>query len=209
MPGHDKGAWMRPFAVCSFTDSGSASGGEAAAAPAPAARIRIAEGEAGSLHRRSVIDGYAAQVLRAETIHEDAHAVDGNGHVIFDGLFFDVQAVLEAGASAGQHADPEARGLRRHLLGCNELPDLFRGTIRNFEGEPRRGSLLLGAAHAHSHWKPASKLGSRPRGVNGPGNVSLGPAMRSTLPGRPLPDRRRSAAPDPSGNSPGWGGPGC
>src|SRR5829696_7837545 len=48
--------------------------GERAAAAAAARGVRILEGEARALHRAHIIDRHAAQVLRAERVHEDLEA---------------------------------------------------------------------------------------------------------------------------------------
>src|SRR5215207_6087786 len=56
------------------------SGGEGAAAAASTRRVRVLEGEPGALHRRHVVVGHAAQVLRGERVDEDlelAHREDG------------------------------------------------------------------------------------------------------------------------------------
>src|SRR5207244_10079567 len=95
-------------------------GREAAAAAAAAGGVRVAEGEARALHRAHVIDGHPVEVRQAESVHEEPHSVPGEDDVVLQGALFDVEAVLEARATAGQHADAEPRGLGGHTLRVNE-----------------------------------------------------------------------------------------
>ena len=83
-------------------------GGERAAAAAAARGVRVLEGEAGALHRRDVVDRDAVQVLRRERIDEHAPFALVDDEVVFGGLVFDEEAVLEAAAAAGLDAHAKA-----------------------------------------------------------------------------------------------------
>src|SRR5207244_3495196 len=80
--GQEKGPTRRE-AVGPGLNSGS-SGGKAGTAPAAAGRVGVGKGETGALHRGDVVDGDAGEILRAEPVHEDPHAIDGVHHVVVE-----------------------------------------------------------------------------------------------------------------------------
>src|SRR5690242_20631320 len=70
-------------------------GGEGAAATTAAGCVRVLECEAGSLHRRGVIDDHAVDVLRRERIDEDLELALLDDEVVVRRLILDQEAVLE------------------------------------------------------------------------------------------------------------------
>src|SRR4051794_801140 len=76
------------------------SGGEGTAAAAAPGCVGILEGEAGSLHRRGVIDDDATDVLRRKRIHEHLELALLDDDVVLSGLILDQEPVLEAAAAA-------------------------------------------------------------------------------------------------------------
>src|SRR6266545_43887 len=141
----EKGPTRRE-AVGPGLNSGS-SGGKAGTAPAAAGRVGVGKGETGALHRGHVVDGDAGEILRAEPVHEDPHAIDGVYHVVFQGALFDVEAVLEARAATRKHADAKAGRLDRDLLLGDELLHLFSSPFGQRHAEAGGGGLLLDAIH--------------------------------------------------------------
>src|SRR6266542_3140575 len=116
----------------------TASDRERRSAAAAAGGVRVLEGEPGLLEVALVIQGDAVQVLRAEAVHEAAHAAGLDHDVVVPGLVFDVQAVLEARAPAREHRDPEAGRVGGHLLLRHELAHLRRRRLGQRQGDGRR-----------------------------------------------------------------------
>src|SRR5690606_8459365 len=103
------------------------SDGERTTAAATAAGVRIVEGEAGTLEGGHVVDLHPPQVLHAEGIHEKPETVHLQHEIVVRRFILDVEAVLEPGAPAGQHAHAEPRILGGAVL-LHVLADLrYRG----------------------------------------------------------------------------------
>jgi hypothetical protein len=98
------------------------------AASATARGVRIIDAKAGAGQSFGKIYGRAAEILRAENIHQNAHAVALDHFVA---LFHRVQrhAVLHSGASARFHENPQSFAITVGMLGEQGLK-LFDGGIR-------------------------------------------------------------------------------
>src|SRR5262245_14359229 len=73
------------------TESGIVLRGERTTAAATASRVRVLEGEAGTHHRRDVVDRDAVEVLRREGIDEDAPAFLVEDEIVLRSLVFNEQ----------------------------------------------------------------------------------------------------------------------
>src|SRR2546426_11005920 len=78
---------------------------ERRSAAAAAGGVRILEGEPGLLEVALVVDHGAVEILRAELIDKQPHARALDDDVIRRRLLFDVQAITEARAPAGEDGD--------------------------------------------------------------------------------------------------------
>src|SRR4051812_29328942 len=90
--GHD----ARPQPPCVSAKLYGGLSRERSAAAAAARRVRVLEGEARAHDVRHVVNLDAVEVLRAEHVHEHAHAVRLDYVVVRARLLLDVEAVLEA-----------------------------------------------------------------------------------------------------------------
>ena len=77
-------------------------------AAAAAGGVRVLESEARAHHIRGVIDHNAIEILGREHINEKFDAELVENEIALLGLFFDVQAVLKARATARHNADSKA-----------------------------------------------------------------------------------------------------
>src|SRR5687767_10866106 len=93
-------------------------------APAATSGIRVLEREAGTLHRRHVVDRDVVQVLRRKRIDEQLEPVLLDDKVILGRLVLDQQSVLKAAAPAGLNAHAKSADIRRNALGIHETLDL-------------------------------------------------------------------------------------
>src|SRR3989440_7205869 len=107
---------------------------EGRSAAAAAGGVGVCEGDPRLLEVAFVVRGDAVQVLGAESVHEAGHAAALDHDVVVGGLVFDAEAVLEARASARQHADAQAGGLGGPLLLRHELADLDRRLVGHGQG---------------------------------------------------------------------------
>ena len=87
-----------------------------APATAPTARIRVPEGEALTHHAADVVDIYTLQVLSAEGVDEDPDTPNLENLVIIFGAVFDIQTILEPGASTGKHGHAQTRAALDPML---------------------------------------------------------------------------------------------
>src|SRR5713101_3339580 len=83
----------------------TASDREGRSAAAAARGVGVLEGEPRLLEVALVVQGDAVQVLRAEAVHEAAHARRLDHDVVIPRLVFDAEAVAEPRAAAREHAD--------------------------------------------------------------------------------------------------------
>src|SRR3989441_12512701 len=111
---------------------------EGRSAAAAARGVGILEREPGLLEVALVVQRHAVQVLRAEPIHEAAHAGALDHDVVLERLLLDVQAVAEARASAREHADAESRRGGGNLLLRPQLAPFLGGPVRDGERDGRR-----------------------------------------------------------------------
>src|SRR6185503_15962525 len=117
-------ASSEPPVHCSlFTQLGSKAG----ATPTATRGIGIVEREPGALHRRDVVDRHAIQVLRAEAVNEHTHPGGVEDQIIVQRALFDIEAVLEPGAAAWEHAEAESCRVGGNVLCGDEFPNFLGG----------------------------------------------------------------------------------
>ena len=104
-------------------------------APATTSGVRVLEREAGTLHRRHVIDRDVVQVLRGKRIDEQLEPFLLDDEIVFGRLVFDQKAVFETAAAAGLDADAKSADIGRNALGVHETLDFGRGAGGNQDGD--------------------------------------------------------------------------
>src|SRR5690606_32268183 len=131
----------------------SGSCGEAAAATAGRLRVRIADGELRAVQALDVVDRGAHQVLQAERVDQQGHAVGGDRQVVLALFFVELEAVLEPRTAAALDVDAQLQGVVA-LFG-DELAHLGRGRSSELQRAVERlvagGGEIDGGAHAVKH----------------------------------------------------------
>src|SRR5690606_26695959 len=112
-----------------------------------------------------VVHGRAHQVLQAERVNQQAHAIGIHRHVVFALFLVELEAVLETGTPAA--LDVHAQLERRVALALDQLLDLGRrggGEIdRTLQG------LVASVAFGKTNDIHAAQDGARARAVQAPG----------------------------------------
>src|SRR5688500_2230419 len=98
------------------------SDGERRAAPAGRLRVRVADHELRAMQALGVVDLGAHQVLQAQRIDQQGHAVGGDRQVVLALRFVELEAVLEARAAAALDVDAQLERVVAFL--GHELADL-------------------------------------------------------------------------------------
>src|SRR5881628_3201057 len=89
----------------------TASDRERRSAAAAARGVRVLESEPRLLEVALVVQRGAVQILSAEAVHEAAHTCALDDDVVLARLVFDIEAIAEPRAPAGEHRDAEPRRL--------------------------------------------------------------------------------------------------
>src|SRR5690606_32329868 len=143
--------------------------GEAAAAAAGRLRVRVADGELRALQALDIIDRRAHQVLQAQRVDQQGHAIGRHREVVIALLFVELEAVLEARAAATLDVDAQLEGVVA-LFG-DQLADLGRGRGGQLQRAVKRlvpgGGKIDGGAHAikHGGWGRGLQASGAERGV--------------------------------------------
>src|SRR5467141_27176 len=128
-------AWPSPPQLEPLCDSAGRRGSGAEARPAPARvlGVRVLEAEPALPELAfDVVDLDPEQVHRAHRVDEALHSLDLEDHVAGPLVFLDVQAVLEAGASAADDGNAQAGALQ--ALALDGLLDHGDSLVRQLHG---------------------------------------------------------------------------
>src|SRR5204863_7581344 len=133
-------AWPLPPRVV-LSSRRARSGAEARPAPASMLGVRVLEAEPALPELAfDVVDLDSEQVHRAHRVDEALHSLDLEDHVAGPLVLLDVQAVLEARASAADDGDAQAGALQ--ALALDGLPDHGDSLVRQLDGGGRFGLRL-------------------------------------------------------------------
>src|SRR5213075_507900 len=111
-------------------------------AAARASHVRIAELEARAVGPLDVVDFCPIQVLVAQGIDEELHAVRLVAFVHLRGLIFEIEVVLKARAATSN--DPQAQALAFEALGRRDFTNLVSGEGSNGNHRTDRASTWPG-----------------------------------------------------------------
>src|SRR6266536_6094445 len=101
--------------------------------------IWILKSEPRTHHAGHVVDLDAVQILGAEHVDEKAHAFLVEDVITLARLFFNVQAVLESRAAAGNNANPKSGRLGQAFFGGHESFDFARCRLGDIKCHIRGG----------------------------------------------------------------------